>query len=1109
MLLPKSINMVILPQSTLLMKKYYPHSQKFETRISTKKYGTSIAFLAVFILSSFLSSAQSTFTISRWDYAWCTNTYPTPYETVDFSIIELSTFNSGQDGFTKNQTNKTIVIDLPAGFEFNTTVGTVTPTQSGGGTMELTGVSFVFNSVTRITVTLSTANTNNYLNTLDFNNFQIRATATGLSGNIVRNGGTLEIEQLTTYPSSSQPLGILSSGTPFVYTGSSVTQASTANVTQFSINQEILRIKISGTGNCGETVTSFSFNTDGGNGTGSNLPTSNISQAKVYYTGSSSTFATTSFFGSVTSPNGAFTITGSQELVTNDSYFWLTYDVPGDANTASGSNLLDAQLVNYVLSGVTRTDMTTPAPTGSRPIIGATFYYSRFSGSWNTANIWSATDNGASCSCEPNGSGVVIIDTNHTVSTNVTRTVDVIQVLNAGTLSGGGADITVNSAIYTYGSGKFTLTGQLNCVGNMFLAGSGASTCAKIIDINGDCTVGAGTSLTATGGVSGGADQNIYIGGNIYLDGTISQTGAKDIVFDVGAAFLISGQGTMNTTRKVIMNAGSKQIKAGSNLTINSDFYINGAYTLTNNATVSINGNMDASSATSEWNNAAGSTLNYAGTTKMFITNGTLICSATTNTVNYNATGNQTIIYPMSDGIYNHLTLSGSGTKTLSASVSLTGDWTNNTTFAHNNMGVTFTGTAAESVTGSSVPTFYNLIVDKSAGTLTLNLSPIVSNTLTLTAGALALNSNTLTVNNSATSAIVRTAGYVISEATSNASKIKWNMGSTTGAHVFPFGTSSGSYIPFTFNLTAGTIGNVSISTYPTNTANSPFPSTVTHVNSTAGVDNSANTVDRFWQIDKDGASGTATMTFSADAAEVGSITTLRAQRWVAAAIGWEAPIAGQSNTGTTATVSGVTNFSPWTLSGNNSPLPVELVFFTGEAVGKKVHLNWQTATEKFNSYFEIQKSKDGVNFSPLAQIPTKAINGNSTTTLDYDFEDVDPFEGVTYYRLKQVDTDGSSDLSQVVAVNFSSKKDMTFTLFPNPNKGEFVVDFAELENNHSVTILVYDNQGKKVYESVFQLHSGTNMIEVVPTEKIAPGLYTCVLVLEGVKKEIKVVVHD
>src|SRR5205085_4478887 len=100
-----------------------------------------------------------------------------------------------------------------------------------------------------------------------------------------------------------------------------------------------------------------------------------------------------------------------------------------------------------------------------------------------------------------------------------------------------------------------------------------------------------------------------------------------------------------------------------------------------------------------------------------------------------------------------------------------------------------------------------------------------------------------------------------------------WNMASTTGAHVFPFGTAGGSYIPYTLNLTAGTIGNVTVSTYPTAVNNTPYPTTptnVTHVRNSSGVDNSLNTVDRFWEVNRTGASGTVTMTFVATAAEVG-----------------------------------------------------------------------------------------------------------------------------------------------------------------------------------------------------------------------------------------------
>ncbi|HEY4798811.1 MAG TPA: hypothetical protein VII99_07010, partial [Bacteroidia bacterium] len=214
--------------------------------------------------------------------------------------------------------------------------------------------------------------------------------------------------------------------------------------------------------------------------------------------------------------------------------------------------------------------------------------------------------------------------------------------------------------------------------------------------------------------------------------------------------------------------------------------------------------------------------------------------------------------------------------------ISYYGNFVNNGTFTDNGLEIYFSGGADQTISSTSALSVRHLDVNNAGGfTMLSNLT--VRDTLELSKGPLFLNSHTLTLNNGALSAVSRTDGYFVSEQTDNSGKIKWNIGSTTGAHVFHFGNLAGNYIPFTLNLTAGTIGNVTVSTYPTASNNTPYPVTpiaVTNMYDHNGNDNSSNVVDRFWQIDKDGVSGTATMIFTAAPSEVGSLTALQAQRW-------------------------------------------------------------------------------------------------------------------------------------------------------------------------------------------------------------------------------------
>ena len=385
-------------------------------------------------------------------------------------------------------------------------------------------------------------------------------------------------------------------------------------------------------------------------------------------------------------------------------------------------------------------------------------------------------------------------------------------------------------------------------------------------------------------------------------------------------------------------------------------------------------------------------------------------------------------------------------------------------TFADDSQEITFNGPGTQVISGTATITFKNLTADNPSG-VTLQQNVIVTS-LSLDSGPLNLNGRTITISNSASTAISRTTGYIISENVSNTNKLIWNIGTDTNPHVFPFGTAGGNYIPFTLTNTVGNIGNVTVSTYPTATNNLPYPSAptaVTNLNGSNG-DNSANVVDRFWQIDKDGPAGTATITFTATPAEVGTITTLQAQRWNSASQIWDQPLAGQTNDATSVTVSGVTSFSPWAMSGNNKTLPIELLSFTATPIQTDVSVDWETSSEHNNAYFTILRSKDGKEFSEIASVPAGTAGGAVQT---YNYFDTNAFHGRSYYRLKQTDLDGKHSFSDVRTVTIGDDAAFSITVFPNPTTNdEFLVDFQRsLES--PTAVVVYNVVGAVIFNIV------------------------------------------
>lgn len=127
-------------------------------------------------------------------------------------------------------------------------------------------------------------------------------------------------------------------------------------------------------------------------------------------------------------------------------------------------------------------------------------------------------------------------------------------------------------------------------------------------------------------------------------------------------------------------------------------------------------------------------------------------------------------------------------------------------------------------------------------------------------------------------------------------------------------------------------------------------------------------------------------------------------------------------------------------LSSVATPLPIELLYFKAKLVKQQVVLDWATLTEKDNKFFEIQRSSDAVNWQKVTQVKGAV---NSSKLLTYQYIDVLPLDNISYYRLKQVDLDGTFSLSDITSVNIKSLTNTT-VVFPNPAQNQV---FIKLEN--------------------------------------------------------------
>ena len=133
--------------------------------------------------------------------------------------------------------------------------------------------------------------------------------------------------------------------------------------------------------------------------------------------------------------------------------------------------------------------------------------------------------------------------------------------------------------------------------------------------------------------------------------------------------------------------------------------------------------------------------------------------------------------------------------------------------------------------------------------------------------------------------------------------------------------------------------------------------------------------------------------------------------------------------------------------------LPIELFNFNGLIEGKIIRLTWTTASELNNEKFIVEKKSEVGSFRPIVEVKGK---GNSIEKQSYQFVDENPFPGLNYYRLKQVDIDGSFEYSQILSINFQRENDIE--IFHSPINDKINIRF-EKEKNAIIEIFTIDGQ--------------------------------------------------
>jgi hypothetical protein len=155
--------------------------------------------------------------------------------------------------------------------------------------------------------------------------------------------------------------------------------------------------------------------------------------------------------------------------------------------------------------------------------------------------------------------------------------------------------------------------------------------------------------------------------------------------------------------------------------------------------------------------------------------------------------------------------------------------------------------------------------------------------------------------------------------------------------------------------------------------------------------------------------------------------------------------------------------------------LPVVLISFDASSqINRTVLVEWTTASETNNDFFSIERSGDGIQWQKV--IDVKAADESAGVELNYSAIDYNPIGGISYYRLKQTDKDGSFSYSPIRSVEIEA--DNKFSFYPNPAD-----DFIHIQSSsetYIVEILNVFGQSKGIY----------NNIKTIDTKSLSSGTY-------------------
>jgi len=444
----------------------------------------------------------------------------------------------------------------------------------------------------------------------------------------------------------------------------------------------------------------------------------------------------------------------------------------------------------------------------------------------------------------------------------------------------------------------------------------------------------------------------------------------------------------------------------------------------------------------------------------------------------------------------------GSGTTLTQADGStfnVSGNFINNGTFTPGTGTVNMNGSTAQTIGGASAITFNNLTINNTAGVSLnvgdVNASPIVNGILTLTAGRLNLGSNNLTLGiNASIGGTPSSSNMIVAASTGELRKRFASGTSDPSPFTFPIGTIAGGneYTPVVLDFGTSTFGAAAyVGAKVSDVKNGTMMNTIT------------NYIDRNWVVEPNDISSyiyeiklyytdNDVILSGMGEGDIKPVKLSTGQWYQPDDLDATFTNAIKQGSGFIYSNSnymvwgGLSTFSEFGgAGGSNQPLPVELVSFTGACDEGIINLTWQTASEFNSSHFDVEKSRDGENWQLLTTLPSA---GTSNELITYQSTDQNGTEGNNYFRLRQVDIDGTEKLYDPINVSCSEVTTGYFSSFPNPSGTSFQVVVNNKELIGTCTLNMVDASGKVIEQRTIDVKEGINLFVI--NQELNPGIY-------------------